>query len=883
MLTPVGITTAEYIEALKAGNQTHARITFEDQNIVFTDEDITTDGIMLSSYLNGEEDLTFGRAVMSEINISLFRSSKTENLQWMDEFTLEFGVDIDATTYWVTVGYFIGERPERSITQNVIRFTAHDRMKKFDIEADEYLSSIAYSSQNPVSLSTIYSGLCTYCGVTSTAGDELANIMSRTFAESPFPDNGMTCRDVLAQIAEACGCYAKITADGNCKMVWYDDHMQDYSINRDDQFDIYVMEIDLLTNQSLKKTWADLEDFTWEELENYLWAELEGEEHPFKVSALRVKMMEDDVGVTIPAAADRNVYLIVDNQLLATANDTEKTNYLIPLYNRLSQFGAYIPSSVNCVGNWLIEAGDILSLEVGERNFIRFPVFSRVLKWNGTCNDTYEATGNLNREVISPSNYQRMTTRGRYHIFRNDIEQLYSEINDPTTGLSTKIDQTNQALSLLAEKVNAIYRMPTDPANDPSITLTDGDIWIDTSYVHLAEASDYDPTATYSIGDYCIYSDKVFTCNTDITTAEAWDPTHWDEDEHKNQWYQYDLTNTTWIEVDDNTKYAVQSGIEITADGVEIFGNKYIKMNSTGYIRANEWTFDNRGLQHQKTGETEIFQIAHIDSMGTNTPPGIFYDIDTNGVGIIQITARSESNGGCIWLLEKKNDANLGSFRPKDLMGKIGEPSHFVEYLYGHNYYGNTTVPGNEKKINFIPDSDSSYGVCIERNTTDSRTTIRPYSSSYPIEIQTARIYGTNNAIYLFPNTGATYDDYGMTIVNVTFQSRVYVSSYDTRYPLYITGYINNLSSREYKKNIQKLEETGDIIDKLEPVSFEYKQEASGGKRFGLIYEDAIKVIPEICDDIAGTKAIEYTQLIPILLKEIQNLRARVKALEELN
>jgi len=37
----------------------------------------------------------------------------------------------------------------------------------------------------------------------------------------------------------------------------------------------------------------------------------------------------------------------------------------------------------------------------------------------------------------------------------------------------------------------------------------------------------YDNTATYEVGDYCLYSGQLYECTTAITTAEAWDSTHW--------------------------------------------------------------------------------------------------------------------------------------------------------------------------------------------------------------------------------------------------------------------------------------------------------------------------------------------------------------------
>lgn len=42
-------------------------------------------------------------------------------------------------------------------------------------------------------------------------------------------------------------------------------------------------------------------------------------------------------------------------------------------------------------------------------------------------------------------------------------------------------------------------------------------------------ANDYDTTATYDVGEYCIYDGGLYVCNTAISTAEAWTAGHWEE------------------------------------------------------------------------------------------------------------------------------------------------------------------------------------------------------------------------------------------------------------------------------------------------------------------------------------------------------------------
>lgn len=41
-------------------------------------------------------------------------------------------------------------------------------------------------------------------------------------------------------------------------------------------------------------------------------------------------------------------------------------------------------------------------------------------------------------------------------------------------------------------------------------------------------ADEYDATAAYAVGDYCLYEGDLYKCNTAIATGgEAWNSTHW--------------------------------------------------------------------------------------------------------------------------------------------------------------------------------------------------------------------------------------------------------------------------------------------------------------------------------------------------------------------
>lgn len=95
------------------------------------------------------------------------------------------------------------------------------------------------------------------------------------------------------------------------------------------------------------------------------------------------------------------------------------------------------------------------------------------------------------------------------------------------------------------------------------------------------------------------------------------------------------------------------------------------------------------------------------------------------------------------------------------------------------------------------------------------------------------------------------------------------------------SGAWGTVSSREVKHDIVSLPDVGAQVDALVPVSFKYK-EGDQTTQLGLIYEDTVDILPEICEEAEGTKTINYSGLTPVLLRELQSLRKRVKYLEGL-
>jgi len=135
----------------------------------------------------------------------------------------------------------------------------------------------------------------------------------------------------------------------------------------------------------------------------------------------------------------------------------------------------------------------------------------------------------------------------------------------------------------------------------------------------------------------------------------------------------------------------------------------------------------------------------------------------------------------------------------------------------------------------------------------DEQTSI---STFYPvITTTTSGTLSTANvdtsSLYFVPNTG-------------TFSATVFVS----------------LSDKKYKKNIVRIRDASNVINKLEGVSFSWK--SNDKKSFGVIAQQIEKIIPEAVENNEnGTKTVNYNSIIPFLIEAIKQQNQEIEKLKK--
>lgn len=349
---------ASLLEAIRAHTEQDIKITFADNTVLGkADVAITGDGVKITDILNGDTDYTFGKAVCKQVEMTLFNvDNKFNNFDFTQEFTLQIGVKVGAAFQYVTVGVFKGERPDK-VRGKLIDFTAYDRMQKFEVSASDFIENMTF----PVTLGAVFSSLCAAVGVepiTTTFTNSTKN-----FTFNPFSTSDYTAREVLAWIAEAAGCYARVNADGK-------------------------VELNTFTTNSYKILKTDRFEMSESEFETPI------------IGKLECYTSYGDQLVT--AGTGTNTYVISDNPFLYIENDTEipaLQPYVNAIFAKASLFPAYSPIAVRAEWYPEIKCGDIITV-VNDYNEVKtLPIFSQTIKWNGFGKVEYESTGGLVREI----------------------------------------------------------------------------------------------------------------------------------------------------------------------------------------------------------------------------------------------------------------------------------------------------------------------------------------------------------------------------------------------------------------------------------------------------------------------------------------------------
>ena len=378
-----------------------------------------------------------------------------------------------------------------------------------------------------------------------------------------------------------------------------------------------------------------------------------------------------------------------------------------------------------------------------------------------------------------------------------------------------------------------------------------------------------------------------------------------------------------------------ESAATINANRINLNGvvtaNNYFKINANGSMetisgKVGEWTIAANLLS---SGTGAAYVALSSDPSGTyavwagnDTAASAPFSVKRNG----EIKATSGTIGG--WTING-DTLEGGNFNGGTGIGMKPNDANYTFYAgsgnfrvakNGYLYASNAAIAGTLTSGNWVFASNGSRYTVTENNvekyvqmTIDGSTakyTTNGYDAYYGSnDYHDVTIYGANVKLQCAPDNAwagiesisARYSRWGSRwYEDICFVPDSGGSTFDTAYGNIGTtdqrwdviwvrmvhyDQMQKNSSRTKKHNIQPMRDMGAAIDALAPVSFAYNDDPKEKTEFGLIYEDTVGILPEICSaEIEGGEemlGIDYTKLIPVLLNEIKALRARVNALEQ--
>jgi len=138
-----------------------------------------------------------------------------------------------------------------------------------------------------------------------------------------------------------------------------------------------------------------------------------------------------------------------------------------------------------------------------------------------------------------------------------------------------------------------------------------------------------------------------------------------------------------------------------------------------------------------------------------------------------------------------------------------------------------------------------------------------------------AQTYTGDNATLTLTEAASIYAEVPVAGTNV---------SIGTAYSILATGVIKCTSVTEtsdiaFKENIQTIDSATDVVKKLRPVTFDWKEDKKSAA--GFIAQDVEELFPYIVDGESGNKSVRYTAILAQVTKALQESIEKIETLEK--
>ena len=396
---------------------------------------IGQNGITFTEMFNPDKNIQIGTAVSYQIGMTLLNTDGALNGFSYGRCKVYLDVYDAANSAWrvCPMGVFVIDIPTKRRVQ-LVSATGYDQMQLLDTVCDTWWSGLNWSGG--LTLLQILNSMAAQRGVFVSANTAAALVNSSvTYTEPPFSCVEVTYREVLEYIAEATGTIARFDRDGYLDLRFFSAAKisgSTVTINADTVGNT-CLDIDIAEYQAAA------------------------------VDLLKVKIAEDDIGVTVGSGT--NQYTIVNNLFLYGSTATIITNRATPIYNRLNGLGAYTPIQAKLIYDWSLEAGDIINIV---RDSTTYPVliFQQTLAWRG---------GYVTADILADGDNVRPVMDYDERASYRMSSEMSKKVGD--NEIISKINQTAESIQIQASRVDLTgYVTFTNLSTSGQTTINGGNI-----------------------------------------------------------------------------------------------------------------------------------------------------------------------------------------------------------------------------------------------------------------------------------------------------------------------------------------------------------------------------------------------------------------------
>ena len=333
----------------------------------------------------------------------------------------------------------------------------------------------------------------------------------------------------------------------------------------------------------------------------------------------------------------------------------------------------------------------------------------------------------------------------------------------------------------------------------------------------------------------------------------------------------------TFMQVrDDNT--------DVNSIAFSTSGSERVRINSAGNVGIGTTSATEKLYVNSTSGDARI---------GINAPTGSDTEIKFSNNGSVEYSIGHDDNTDNFVIGTTNVDNPILSVTKAGNVG-IGTSSPGNKFVVaeGTNQHGVEIVPGFLSYIQAYDRATSDYGdlkidsksIAFGTNNGSERMRIQ---ANGVLLVGTTTQGGVDGwTLYPAGSGAAPLQVFNKSNTNSTIAFNFEVNSSTVGQITYLSTGTNytSISDERLKENITNADDAGSLVDSIQVRKFNWKVDGSS-QDYGVIAQELVKVapvavsVPENPEDMLG---VDYAKLVPMLIKEVQSLRARVAALESI-